>query len=85
MGATLWHLQELGIVDFVGDREVMVVGAGVVRLIICVVVIGSVLTLFCRLVVALVAIWFIVVKFTHTKHTEDERSEFSMLFWKLTS
>ena len=73
------------IADFVGDRVVLVVGAGVVRLIICVVAIGSVLTCFCRLVVALVAVGFIVVKLTHTKHTEDERSESSMLFLKLTS
>ena len=56
------------IADFVGDRVVLVVDAGVVRSIIGVVVIGSVLMHFCRLAVALVAIWFIVVKFTHTKH-----------------
>ena len=80
MGATLWHLQ-----DFVGDRLVLVVEAGVIRSIICVVAIGSVLMHFCQLVVALVAVGFIVVKFTHTKHTKDEQSESSMLFWKLTS
>ena len=68
--------------DFVGDRVVMVVGAGVVRSIICVVAIGSVLTRFCQLVVGLVAIGFIVVKFTHTKHTKDKQSESSMLFFE---
>ena len=73
------------IADFVGDRLVLVVEAGVIRSIICVVVIGLVLMRFCQLVVALVAIGFIVVKFTHTKHTKDEQSESSMLFWKLTS
>ena len=73
------------IADLVEDRLVLVVEAGVVRSIICVVAIGSVLTRFCWLVVALVAIGFIVVNFTHTKHTEDEQSESSMLFWKRTT
>ena len=61
------------IADFVGDRVVLVVGAGVVRSIICVIVVGSVLMCFCQLVVALVAVGFIVVKFTRTKHAPKTR------------
>ena len=73
------------IADFVGDRLVLGVEAVVVRSIVVVPAIGLVRTRFCRLVVALVAVEFIVVGYTHTKHTKDEISESSMLFWKLTS
>ena len=66
--------------DFVGDRLVLGVEAVVVRSIVAVPAVGSVLTRFCRLVDVLDAGEFIVVGYTHTKHTEDERSESSMLF-----
>ena len=66
------------IADFVGDQLVLGVEAGVVRSIVVVPVVGSVLTYFWWLVVALVAIGFIVVGYTYTKHTEDEQSESSM-------
>ena len=66
--------------DYVGDRLVLGVEAVVVRSIVLVPAVGLVRTRFCRLVVVLVAGEFIVVGYTHTKHTEDERSESSMLF-----
>ena len=68
------------IADFVGDRLVLGVEAVVVRSIIVVPAVGSVRMHFCLLVVALGAVEFIVVGYTHTKHTEDEQSESSMLF-----
>ena len=60
-------LKSLGC-DFIGDRLVLGVGVGVVRSIVVVPALGSVLTLFCWLVVSLVTIGFIVVGYTHTKH-----------------
>ena len=56
------------IADFVGDRFVLGLAAVDVRLIVVVPAVGSVLTLFCWLVGSLVAIEFIVVGYTHTKH-----------------
>ena len=56
------------IADFVGDRFVLGLAAVDVRSIVVVTAVGSVLTLFCQLVGSLVAIEFIVVGYTHTKH-----------------
>ena len=56
------------VANFIGDWLVLGVGAGVVRSIVIVPALGSVLTLFCGLVVSLVTIGFIVVGYTHTKH-----------------
>ena len=68
------------IADFVGDQLVLGVEAVVVKLIVVVPAVGLVRMCFCRLVVALVTVEFIVVGYTHTKHTKDEQSESSMLF-----
>ena len=68
------------IADLVGDQLVLGVEAGVVRSIVVVPAVGLIHTRFCWLVIALVTKGFIVVGYTHTKHTEDECSESSMLF-----
>ena len=72
------------VADFVGDRVVLGVGAGVVRLIVSVPAVGSVLTLFCRLVASLVMIGFIVVGYTYTKHA-PKTSEASLQCYFVTN
>ena len=68
--------------DFVGDRLALGVEAGVVRSIVAVPAVGSVLTRFCQLVAGLVAGEFIVVGYTHTKHTpKTSEASLPMRFW----
>ena len=57
------------IADFVGDWLVLGVADGIVASIVVVPAVGSVHTRFCQLVVALVAVEFIVVGYTHTLST----------------